>query len=445
MIATRALMISAIASGQGKTTVTAALARKLLRAGQRVRIFKTGADFLDPLMLARACGQPVYVLDLWMVGAEQCGRLLRLAAAEVDVVLVEGVMGLYDGTPSSADLAREFGLAVLAVVDARAMAETVGAVALGLREFGPVSLAGVVANGVAGPGHARLLADSLGETPLMAQLPLQGRFLPERHLGLVAPDEVADIDAQIDALADGMIVDAEQWEKLDRWRIPGAGDPPAPPAQPAPPDSQARPGHLPLAGRIIAIARDAAFAFIYPANVDCLLRLGATLEWFSPLADEPVPETASAIWLPGGYPELHGEVLSNAVQFQRSLKKAHESGLPILAECGGMMVVTDALLDTKDRRWPMAGLLPGVTRMHAAITAIGLQAWNTAQGELRGHTFHQSSLASPIDEAARTVRHPSQTAGECIYRHGSLTASYFHAYFDSCPEAVGALFAGAVL
>jgi cobyrinic acid a,c-diamide synthase len=429
MMARRALMISATASGQGKTSVTAGLARKLVRAGQRVRVFKAGADFLDPQILGRACGYPVYVLDLWMVGAAQCRRLLHEAAREADVVLVEGVMGLYDGTPSSADLAREFGLPVLAVIDARAMAQTIGAVAMGLRDFGPLSLAGVIANGVAGPGHARMLGEALRTIPLMAQLPRLPAGLPERYLGLVIADEVDDLDSIIDALADGLIIDAEQWERLGRWDM----------AEPPPP----APRKLALAGKIIAVARDAAFAFVYPANVNCLQHLGATISWFSPLADDPVPAAASGVWLPGGYPELHGETLSNAMRFQRSLKKAHEAGLPLFAECGGMMAVTDALLDNQDRRWPMAGLFPGETRMHAGLRAIGLQGWRTRVGELRGHTFHHSSLASPIDEIARTSCHPSGFPGECIYRLGSLTASYFHAYFDSCPEAIGALFAGA--
>ncbi len=434
MMDRRALMISAPASGQGKSSVTAALARKLARSGQRVRVFKTGADFLDPLILERASGYPVYVLDLWMVGAAHCRRLLQNAALEADILLVEGVMGLYDGTPSSADLARQFGLPVLTVIDARAMAQTIGAIAIGLRDFGPVSLAGVIGNGVAGPGHARMLADALGSIPLMAQLPHLPVALPERHLGLVAANEVENFESIIDALADNLIIDAEQWERLGPWAMAKPGEFGSVNPEPA---------WRPLAGKTVAIARDAAFAFVYPANVDCLRQLGATISWFSPLADDPVPAPASGVWLPGGYPELHGETLSNALGFQRSLKLAHEAGVPILAECGGMMAVTDALLDLQDRRWPMAGLFPGLTRMHAQLRAIGLQGWRRPEGELRGHTFHHSSLASPIDEAARTVCHPSGNAGECIYRHGSLTATYFHAYFNSCPDAVSTLFGGA--
>jgi cobyrinic acid a,c-diamide synthase len=196
-----ALLVSAIASGQGKTTATAALARFFLGRGQRVRVFKAGADFLDALILERAAGHPVHVLDLWMVGETECRRLLGEAAVSADVVLVEGVMGLYDGAPSSADLARVFDLGVLAVIDVAAMAQTVGAVALGLRDFGKVRLVGVIANGVAGRGHAAMVSAALEDIPLLASMPRQTTAIPERHLGLHLPDEAGDLEAHLAALA----------------------------------------------------------------------------------------------------------------------------------------------------------------------------------------------------------------------------------------------------
>ena len=189
-MSTRAVLISAIASGQGKTTVTAALARRLTRAGQRVRVFKVGADFIDPLMLERACGSPVHVLDLWMVGIEGCRQLLTEAARKADIILVEGAMGLYDGDPSGADLARAFGIPVLAVLDVSAMAQTVGAVAMGLRDFGPTLLAGVIANGVASPRHGEMVEAALRQIRLLGSMPRHNSPLPERHLGLVLPAEV---------------------------------------------------------------------------------------------------------------------------------------------------------------------------------------------------------------------------------------------------------------
>ena len=428
-------LVSAIASGQGKTTVTAALARHHRQQGRRVRVFKTGADFLDALVLERAAGQAVHVLDLWMVGEEECRRLLGEARRSADLVLIEGVMGLYDGTPSSADLARLFDLPVLAVIDVSAMAQTIGAVALGLRDFGPVRLAGVVANGVASEGHAAMVSAALRDVPLVATLPRLPASLPERHLGLVPPAGNADIEAQLESLGRSIRVDERAWQAA------GAA-PPAAAASPSAEFPRTAAHEASLAGRLVAIARDPAFAFLYPANVECLELLGARVCFFSPLADEPVPSAADAVFLPGGFPELHAECLSAAHRFQDSIRKAHAAGTAILAECGGMMALAQSLADTQGRQWPMAGLLPGCTRMQSRFAALGLQAWNTAFGELRGHTFHYSIFDTSLVGSTQTRAHPRGARGETIYRCGSLTASYFHAYFPSCPPAIAALFSG---
>lgn len=424
----RILLVSAVASGQGKTTVTAALARKLVRQGLRVRVFKTGPDFLDPMLLERASGAPVHTLDLWIVGLDACRQQLAQAAAQVDVILIEGVMGLYDGAPSSADLARAFGVPVLAVIDAGAMAQTAGALVLGLRDYGPVDLAGVIANRVGSPGHAQMVAASLRDVPLLATLPRQPQSLPERHLGLVPPDEVTALDNLLDQLAEQLVLDDDAWSRLrpTRLEVPATLTPPA----------------AALAGKTIAVARDAAFAFLYPANLDCLRALGATLSFFSPLKNAPVPDDADALYLPGGYPELHAKILSNADLWQASLRAAHAAGLPILAECGGMMALADTLTDQQGETWQMPGLLPGNVQMQARLAGLGSQGVTTAHGRLRGHTFHYSKLESTLVPAAHTLKHPSGDAGEAIYRVGSLTASYFHAYFPSCPAAVAELFLG---
>jgi cobyrinic acid a,c-diamide synthase len=431
-----AFLISAIASGQGKTTATAALARHHRQQGRRVHVFKTGADFLDALVLERAVGRAVHVLDLWMVGEEECRRLLRAARSAADLVLIEGVMGLYDGTPSSADLARGLDLPVLAIIDVSAMAQTVGAVALGLRDFGPVRLAGVIANGVASAGHAAMVSAALREVPLVATLPRLASSLPERHLGLVPPADSAEIEAQLESLGRSIRIDEHAWDAVTRAsaaRDAMCNDPPP---------SRAPAHERPLTGRLVGIARDAAFAFLYPANVDCLESLGARVCFFSPLADEPVPSGADAVFLPGGYPELHAEPLSAAHKFQDSIRAAHERAVPILAECGGMMALAESLGDTQGRQWPMAGILPGYTRMQPRLAALGLQAWTTIRGELRGHTFHYSTFSTRLEGSAQTRAYPGDAPGETIYRCGSLTASYFHAYFPSCPPAVGALFGG---
>jgi cobyrinic acid a,c-diamide synthase len=424
------LMVSAVASGQGKTTVTAALARKLANMGRKVRVFKCGPDFIDPAILERASGAPVRSLDLWIVGREACRAQLAQAAMEADVILIEGVMGLYDGNPSSADLAREFGVPVMAVIDAGAMAQTAGALVHGLRDYGPVEMAGVIANRVGSAGHAAMITASLRGIPLFATLPKQAVSLPERHLGLVLPDEVPDLDALLDNLAAQLNFDEAAWSGLRPARLQLDDALQAPTTAPAPPL---------LAGRKIAIARDAAFMFLYPANVDTLHAMGAQVEYFSPLADQPAPCDADAIYLPGGYPELHAQALSEAAHWQASMRAAHHEGVPIWAECGGMMALAETLSDKEDTVWPMAGLLPGHVAMQRRLAGLGSQAMPTPQGELRGHTFHYSAMQTVVTPLAHTVKHPSGAQGEAVYRVGSLTASYFHAYFPSNPAAVAAL------
>ncbi|MES2352492.1 MAG: cobyrinate a,c-diamide synthase [Pseudomonadota bacterium] len=423
----KALLVAAVASGQGKTTLTAALARKLVKQGKRVRVFKCGPDFIDPMLLERASGAPVRSLDLWMVGRELCRSQLAQAAVEADVILIEGVMGLYDGTPSSADLSREFGVPVMAVIDASAMAQTAGALVHGLRDYGPVEMAGVIANRVASEGHARMVTASLRDIPLFATLPRQAKSLPERHLGLVLPGEVSDIDDLLDNLADQLVFDEAAWNSLRpvRIEIPDAADMVQAPL---------------LAGLTIAVARDPAFMFLYPANLDTLRQLGATLAFFSPLADEAIPVEAGAVYLPGGYPELHAQALSQAAAWQASIRTAHAAGVPIVAECGGMIALADTLADQSGAVWPMAGLLQGTVAMQPRLAGLGSQGLPTAQGVLRGHTFHYSKLETMLEPAAHTIKHPSTVPGEAWYRVGSLTASYFHAYFPSNPAAVAALF-----
>ncbi len=427
----KVVLVSAIASGQGKTTTTAALARKLVRAGQRVRVFKTGPDFIDPMLLERACGHAVLSLDLWMVGHAASQALLAQAAMEADVILIEGVMGLYDGQPSSADLARAFGVPVLAVLDASAMAQTVGALALGLRDYGPVHLAGVIANRIASAGHAQMVAEAMRDIPLIGTLSRQEQTLPERHLGLVLPDEVSQLDTILDQLAEQLQLDMQAFAALPltTFSIP----------------ETAIENTTPLAGKTIAIARDAAFAFIYPANLLCLQQAGASLVFFSPLADQAVPDQADAVYLPGGYPELHAERLSQASTWKTSILVHHAAGKPVYAECGGMMALTETVCDQQGLSWPMAGLLPGTVTMQKRLTALGPQYLSTSDGELRGHTFHFSSFNTSLSAATHAVKQRDAQQGEAVYQVGNLRASYFHAYFPSHPAAMARLLLGEAL
>jgi len=421
----RIVLVAAMSSGQGKTTVTAALARRLVRMGKRVRVFKCGPDFIDPMLLERACGAPVHNLDLWVVGVDACRQRLANAAHEADAILVEGVMGLYDGSPSAADLSREFGIPVLAVLDASAMAQTAGAVAQGLRDYGPVEMAGVIANRVASSGHAAMVKESLRDIALIGTLARQAAPLPERHLGLVVPGEVEELDGILDALADSIDFDEEAWDALPVLSPSSALPAPAEPL---------------LAGRTIAIARDPSFVFVYPANIDLLEQLGARITYFAPLSDEAVPADADAVYLPGGYPELHGAQLQAAQRWRDSIRDVHARGVPIVAECGGMMALADGLTDGEGRRFEMAGLLAGEVRMQKRLGGLGMHAMPTPQGDIRGHTFHYSLLESPVTPQAHTIKQRTGTQGEAAYRVGSLFASYFHGYFPSNPRAVAVLF-----
>lgn len=426
MSSARIVLISAIASGQGKTTVTAALARKLIKQGLRVRVFKTGPDYLDPMILQRASGAEVYALDLWMVGLDDCRRLLAKAAAEVDVILIEGVMGLYDGNPCSADLARAFGVPVVVVLDAAKMAQTVGAIVLGLQQYGPVEMAGVIVNRVASASHATQITQGIRDIRLLATMPKLQASLPERHLGLVQPDEIAEVDQILDQLADQIDLDMNAWNSIAPIML----------------DESLAAQNTPqlLAGKNIAIARDAAFAFVYHANLECLRATGAQLQFFSPLNDEAVPADADAVYIPGGYPELHCATLSAAQRWQNSMRDAYAKDVPILAECGGMMVVAETLKDAQGKVWPMVGLLKGEVVMQTKLAGLGMQALETADGELRGHAFHYSTLITDAEAVAQTVKRSNGAQGEAVYRQRALTATYFHAYFSSCPAAMARIF-----
>lgn len=419
-----ALLIAAPSSGSGKTSVTAALARYFTRQGKKVRVFKTGPDFIDPGVLECASGRQVYQLDLWIVGERECRRLLMEAAREADLILIEGVMGLFDGTPSSADLAEYFGIPVLAVIDASAQAQTFGALALGLATYRPqLPFAGVLANRVAGAGHADMLKSSLPPNlRWFGWLPTEREAaLPERHLGLVGADEQPDLDAKLDRLAAALVMSEN----------------PMPDAV-AFPDYE--PENLPrlLHNTRIAIARDHAFAFIYRANLDLLAAMGATLEFFSPLADQALPP-ADAYYFPGGYPELHLDTLSTNTGVRDDLLAAQAAGKPILAECGGMMVMFEAITDADGRRVTMWGLLPGEVKMQQRLGGLGLQAAELPEGTLRGHTFHYSMTETALQPLTWATK-LSGSAGEAIYRVGRLTASYLHAYWPSNPRAAARLF-----
>ena len=431
-----ALLLAAPASGHGKTSLTAALARLHRRRGLRVRCFKTGPDFIDPTMLVQASDEPVYNLDLWMMGAEHCRGLLYDAARDCDLILVEGAMGLFDGEPSSADLARQFGLPVLPVLDASSMAQTFGALLHGLMTYRPgLVFAGAVANRVASPRHEQLLRMAVPDSVALSVVPRsEAVTLPSRHLGLQIAAEIDDLDERIDALADLL----EQTALVD---LPAAVDFT---------DAEQFADVEPLLADItIAVACDAAFCFLYQANLEWLQRMGAQLHVFSPLADAGLPEV-DAIYLPGGYPELHAAALTANVAMRNAICAHVNAGKPLLAECGGMLYLADELVDLQGAAHPMLGLLAGRVCMAQRLSAIGPQRVEVPVGDaeagtetdvdaavesIRGHTFHYSRFETALEPAFRASTADGRP-GEAVYCVDSIVASYVHWYFPSNPGLI---------
>ncbi len=426
-----ALFLTATASGQGKTTFVAALARYHQRLGRRVRVFKVGPDFLDPMILSRASSAEVLPLDLWMVGAEDCQRALYQAARAADLILIEGAMGLFDGTPSGADLAAHFGIPVAALLDARGMGQTFGALALGLATYRPtLAFAGVIANRVASTRHAEMIAAGMPPTvPFLGTLPrLPEAVLPSRHLGLVQAEEIADLEVRLDVAADAIAATA-----LANLPTPVRFQAPLP--APALPQL--------LRGQRIAVARDAAFSFLYAENLRTLTGLGAELHFFSPLTDAAVD--ADAIYLPGGYPELHLEALANNTAMKQALRQHVAAGRPLYAECGGMLYLLDELRDQAGVSAEMVGLLAGRGQLQPRVAGLGMQELATTLGCLRGHCFHHSTLETALTPLGFSRRQRDGARGEAFYQPGAVRASYLHLYFPSAPVAAAALFQPAPL
>lgn len=414
-----AILVSAPASGQGKTLVTAALAYAWRNRGLNIQAFKCGPDFIDSMILQVATGRPVYNLDLGMCGLEDGKAQLYRAAENADVIIIEGVMGLYDGTPSSADIAETFGIPVALTIDASGMAQTFAAISYGLYNFNHKLLkAGVIANKVGSLGHAKMLQDALSEdTPKLGALIKNDQLsLPERHLGLYLANEIVDLEARIKTAA----IALEESNTL-----------------PLPPNVTFQAPHKNtteklLAGKKIAIARDAAFCFIYQANIDCLQAMGAQLEYFSPLDDSELPE-ADAYWLPGGYPELHLARINQNIGMRNSLHQAAIAGKPILAECGGMMALGQSLNGVNT-----FGLLQGASEIQPKLQGLGTQHLAIHGGTIGAHTFHYGKF----DTSLMPTHHANGKygTGEAVYMQNSITASFLHFYFPSNPKLASEFF-----
>lgn len=431
-----ALFLTAPASNQGKTTITAALARYFTLQGKCVRVFKTGPDYLDPQILAQASQQPVEQLDIWMAGEDYCQDKLYQAALEADLILVEGAMGMFDGEPSSADLAACFGLPMAIVMDVKGMAQTAAALATGLANFRQdVSVAGLIANRCGSERHAQLIRDALpSDLPLLASLKRDEEVtLPERHLGLVQAHEVSH---ELEEKFQAAVTWLESSEDNALLSLPKAVA-----FSPSGNSLSTHSVTQSLQGKTIAIAKDEAFSFIYDANLVTLTSLGANYVFFSPLHDQDLP-VADALWLPGGYPELHAQALAKNQSMLAAIQAFFQLGKGILAECGGMLYSLESLTDLEENTYPMLGILSGQGAMRGKRGCQGMQTAVLPQGEVRAHAHHRSRSANTPTPVAhgRRQRHPAP--GEAIYQTRGLTASYLHLFFPSNPEAIAHVFLG---
>lgn len=420
---TSGFVIAAPSSGSGKTLVTLGLLRRFREMGVNVAGAKVGPDYIDPRFHEAACGRPSVNLDPWAMRPE---LVLSLLPQDADLVVIEGVMGLFDGAAggqgSTADLAAMLGLPVVLVIDIKGQAQTAAAVALGcatLRDG--VQVAGVILNGVASPRHGALASELFERTGILVLgiVPRQPDLaMPSRHLGLVQAMELDGLEALM--LAASTAVASVSIDALQQ-------------AIAMPVASASAASCLPPLGQRIAVASDVAFAFAYPHLLAGWQRAGAEIVPFSPLADEAPDARADAVFLPGGYPELHAGKLTGNAKFLAGLHAAAARQALIYGECGGYMVLGEALTDADGVAHPMAGLLPLETsfakrRMHLGYR--GLHALEDAPwpGQLRGHEYHYATTtrtgdASPLFSATNAA---GEDLGQAGLRVGKVMGSFMH-------------------
>jgi cobyrinic acid a,c-diamide synthase len=423
----RGLIISAVRSGAGKTTVALGLMRALARRGRSVQPFKCGPDYIDPAFHAVAAGRPSFNLDSWAMTPLLLADLVRRHAA--DISIVEGVMGLFDGAGgrgATSDVAALLDWPVVLVLDVKGQIETAAAVAAGCANYrDDVRVAGVILNRVASARHLAMIRPAFDRAGirLLGGIGDDARLaLPERHLGLVQVVETADIDARLDALADALeaAVEIDALQQCARSTTLAGSCPIG----------------LPPPGQRIAVARDRAFAFMYPHLLEHWRLAGAEILPFSPLADEAPAADADAVWLPGGYPELHAGTLAGARRFQDGLRALADRSVPVHGECGGYMVLGQGIEDAAGKRHAMTGLLQLETSFARRSLHLGYRrarlradgALGTIGGEIMGHEFHYARILSVGDEPLVDCQDAAGAAvPEAGARRGTVSGTFFHA------------------
>ncbi len=428
------LILSAPASGSGKTVVTLGILRALRRLGVPVRSAKSGPDYIDPRFHAAATGAPCPNLDAWAMTPDRIAGLA--ATGPDDLLIVEGAMGLFDGAPpdsrgATADLARQLGFPVVLIVDAGRMAGSVAPLVAGFTRFDPeVRIAGVILNRVGSPRHAGMLERALAPLglPVLGVIPRSGDLtIPSRHLGLVQAQEQADLEAFLDRAA-ALITQHLDLAALRRI------------ASSRPRTASNQMTRIPPPGQTIAVARDAAFSFTYPHMLADWQAAGASVTEFSPLANNPVPR-ADVVFLPGGYPELHAGRIATADRFIQSLKKASQIS-DIYGECGGYMVLGQSIMDADGVTHPMAGLLPLETSFAQRRLHLGYRTLTTGSapfagqwtGRWTGHEFHYATTlraeGPPLFEAQDAEGAALPPMG---LRQGRVAGSFAH-LIDRAPS-----------
>ena len=425
---TRGIVIAAARSGAGKTTVALGLMRAFARRGVAVQPFKCGPDYIDPAFHHVATGRPSFNLDGWAMDAGTLSGLVGGHAA--DLAIAEGVMGLFDGVGgrgATADVAAVLGWPVVLVLDVKGQTETAAAIAAGCAAYrADVAIAGVILNRVASERHLSLIApafERIGIT-LFGALANDPRLsLPERHLGLVQAGETADVERRLDLLADVL------GESVDLDAVAAS-------ARPLTAVAVSRARFIDPPGQRVALAGDEAFSFMYPHLVEHWRARGAEILPFSPLRDEAPAVDADAVWLPGGYPELHAGALASANRFRQGLRTLAGKGVPIHGECGGYMVLGQGLEDADGRRHAMTGLLAVETSfaqrsLHLGYRAARLSAdcaLGKSGAEILGHEFHYARVLAVGDDNLVDCRDASNAVvAEAGARRGSVSGTFFHA------------------
>jgi cobyrinic acid a,c-diamide synthase len=440
------VIVAGTGSGVGKTSVALALVSALKRRGWKVQPFKVGPDYLDPTYLSVAAGRPCYNLDSWMCGKDYVKRLFNEKARTADMAVIEGVMGLFDGSDpigpdgSTGEIAALLDAPVLLVVNVHGMARSAAAVVKGYVEFQPdVKIRGIVANQCGSERHGEWLNESFqafGLPPKIAAIPSNAfPELPHRHLGLTTAD--ASIMSER-ALAE-LVAALETHGSIDSIVEIARNAPPIP-------DEPVR-EQIGRTGRPIrlGIARDSAFHFYYPDNLEALSACGCQLVEFSPIQDETLPESLDCLYIGGGYPEEHAAELSRNKSMLNAIREFAASRRAIYAECGGLMYLSQGIEATDGRRFEMAGLLPHWTRMLERLKSLGYVEVELTRDSLfggvgtilRGHEFHYSELLrDPVGDgqwctAYLTKRRLSGTMVPEGFQRGRVLASYVHAHFAS--------------